>query len=458
MISPTALSTRNVHPRPIYRVEIDGTDITATLQGRLISLTLTDNRGFEADQVDIELDDADGLLDLPSRGAAARVWIGWAATGLVYKGSYVVDEIEHAGAPDTLTIHARSADLRTGLTTQRDRSWHAVTVGDIVNTIASENDLDATIDPGLTAQTVDHLDQTNESAVNLLTRLAEQFDAIATVKDGRLLFMRAGGGRTVSGKRLAVITIERESGDRHRFSVADRQSYNGVRATYNDIDAAVKGEVIWGDVEDSKERNIQTKEEKAAPVTGSYKTLGKTFKTRDAARRAARKEWLRLQKNKAERAAYVGVKAKYDDRNIPQSGEVAYGQAEEEAHRKSAQRLAEKDKNRIDGTVPAKDIDPVIDHSADNVKTLRHVYASKTNALRAARTEWRRLQRGMASFSITLAYGRPDLFPDVPATVSGFKRAIDDTEWIITRVAHNLGDGGYTTSLELEIRATEVGD
>ena len=47
---------------------------------------------------------------------------------------------------------------------------------------------------------------------------------------------------------------------------------------------------------------------------------------------------------------------------------------------------------------------------------------------------------------------------DVPATVSGFKRAIDDTDWIITRVAHNLNESGYTTSLELEIKATEVGD
>lgn len=439
MISPTALSTRNVHPRPIYRVEIDGTDITATLQGRLISLTLTDNRGFEADQVDIELDDADGLLDLPSRKAGLRVWIGWAASGLVYKGSYVVDEIEHAGAPDTLTIRARSADLRTGLTTQRDRSWHAVTVGTLVQTLADENALTPAVDAALAAQTIDHIDQTDESAVNLLTRLAEQFDAIATVKDGRLLFTRAAGGRTVSGKALPVVTLTRADGDQHRFSIADRQSYSGVRATYHDIDAAVKGEVTWGDEENEKESPTTAKQ--TAVDTSKYKLLPTTYRSRAAARQAVRKEWARLEKNTAARGSYTGAKANWIDRNIGKTGQEIAGQSGDDGRT---------DTESADGNA--------IERSADNVKTLRHVYANKANALRAARTEWRRIQRGVASFSITLAHGRPDLFPDVPAAVTGFKRAINDTHWIITRAVHQLAEGGYTTALELEVKATELAD
>ena len=37
---------------------------------RLMSLSLTDNRGFEADQLTITLDDADGQLRLPPRARA----------------------------------------------------------------------------------------------------------------------------------------------------------------------------------------------------------------------------------------------------------------------------------------------------------------------------------------------------------------------------------------------------
>lgn len=42
-----------------------------------MSLTLTDNRGFEADQLDLELDDADGKIVLPRRGAVITLALGW---------------------------------------------------------------------------------------------------------------------------------------------------------------------------------------------------------------------------------------------------------------------------------------------------------------------------------------------------------------------------------------------
>ena len=37
-------------PSPRFALTVDGMDITSKIQGRLISLTMTDNRGFEADE------------------------------------------------------------------------------------------------------------------------------------------------------------------------------------------------------------------------------------------------------------------------------------------------------------------------------------------------------------------------------------------------------------------------
>ena len=441
MINPTALAETFVHPRPIYWLSVDGADITATIQGRLIDLTLTDNRGFEADTLELRLDDTDGLLDLPPRGAVIQLSLGWLDSGLVPKGSYTVDEVEHSGAPDTLSIRARSADLRSGLTTQRERSWHDVTLGDIVTTIAGENDLVPAIQPALAGQRIAHIDQTNESAVNLLTRLATQFDAIATVKDGRLIFIPAAGGVSASGRALPTVAITRDIGDQHRFSIADRESYSAVKALYHDVDGAVKGEVIWGKEENSAEHKIPVKKAEAAP-SGQYKDAGKTYKSRTAAQKAARKAWQALKANKAAKAAYIGVKAKYNDRNLGTTGEVSYGQVDDDSKRKNSTRQSVRDKAKIEGKpVPANDTPSAFEHSADNVKTLRHVYASKTNAQRAARAEWRKIQRGVANFSITLARGRPEIFPDQPAIVTGFKSSIDNTDWILTKVTHTLGDG-----------------
>ena len=47
---------------PAFSISIEGRDITTVLDNRLMGLTLTDNRGFEADQLDLELDDADGKI------------------------------------------------------------------------------------------------------------------------------------------------------------------------------------------------------------------------------------------------------------------------------------------------------------------------------------------------------------------------------------------------------------
>ena len=53
---------------------------------------------------------------------------------------------------------------------------------------------------------------------------------------------------------------------------------------------------------------------------------------------------------------------------------------------------------------------------------------------------------------------RADLFPELPATVEGFKREIDNTDRILSKVTHNVSDGSFTTALELEIKATEILD
>lgn len=451
-MNPVDLLLRQPYPKPIYRILVDDRDISPAIRSRLVDLTITDNRGFEADQFDLRLDDSDGKLDMPPKGAEIRVWIGFESTGLVDKGTYTVDETEHSGTPDVLSIRARSADLRGGMTQQRERSWHEITLGDLVRTIADENELQAVISPRLDAQWIDHLDQTNESAVNLLTRLAEQFDALATVKDGKLLFISTAAGSSVSGKPLPTVKIVRASGDQHRFSIADRDTYSGVKATYNDIDAGIKGEVVWGTEEDSTEHKVP-KQPAPTPPTGQYKDVGKTHKSRALALKAARKAWASMKSNKASKAAYVGAKAKYDDPNLNVSGEVTYGEFEEDKKRSNAAKQAEKDKQKSSTDTPTP-----FEHGADNVKTLRHVYANKTNAERAARAEWRRLQRGMATFSITLYIGRPEIFPDLPATVSGWKPAIDSTDWIITRCVHTLNDNGLGTALEFEIKATEVLD
>lgn len=363
-----ANQSQGAHPAPNYKVTIDGKDISAKIRPRLMSLALIDNRGFEADTVDLTLDDSDGKLTLPRKGATMQIWLGWQGAPLVDKGTYTIDEVEHSGAPDSLSIRGKAADLRGSLNKQREQSYHDQTLASILELIAGRNQLELSVDGAWGQELLPHLDQQNESDVAFISRLAKDYDAIATVKRGKLLFIKAGLSQTASGQPLPQANITRQSGDGHRFGIADRNSYSGVVA-------------MWQDTKKAKKQAATVKRKKKKPTP------------------------------KEEQASDIAV----------DGNELRIG-------------------------------------AEENVKTLRHVYASKRNAERAARAEWDKLQRGVATFSISLAKGRPELFPEVPTTVRGFKPQIDELPWILTRVTHNVTDSGYTSGLELEVKNDEIPD
>ena len=216
--------------KPDYHLVVNGQDITPRLGARLIDLRLRESRGDEADQLDITLDDSDGRMAIPSKGATIALSLGWASTGLVDKGTFMVDETEHTGAPDQIRITARSADMSKTLRTRASGSWHDTTVGQVVRDIAARNNLPARIDPQLAARKVQHIDQTNESDLHFCTRLARQHDAVCTVKKGQLVFLRTNSRTNASGQTLEPLLITRSSGDQHRYHTAERTTYTGVRA------------------------------------------------------------------------------------------------------------------------------------------------------------------------------------------------------------------------------------
>ncbi|MGV7205920.1 phage late control D family protein [Xanthomonas citri] len=240
------------YPIPQWRVVLDGVDLTERIAPRLLDLTLTECRGGEADQLDLRIHDHDGKMALPKRGVRLSVAMGWKATGLVDKGTFVVDEVEYSGAPDIITVRARSADLTADMRTRRERSWHNTTLGAVLNALAGEHGLTPRVAQTLARTKLPHLDQANESDMNLLTRLGQRFDAVATVKAGTLVFAPIGARTTATGKPLPTVMLARCDGDQHRYSVADRDAYTGVRAYWVDKGKARRLSVLVGTDDNAK--------------------------------------------------------------------------------------------------------------------------------------------------------------------------------------------------------------
>jgi hypothetical protein len=325
----------NGHHEPDFKLVVGGIDISAKIHDRLESLTLTDNRGLEADELDLVLDDHDNALTLPKRGAVIQLSLGWADSALINKGTFTVDEVEHSGSPDKLTIKARSADFNDNIHAKKATSYHAKTLGEIVATIAKVHKLTPKVSKELASINIAHIDQTDESDLNLLSRLAKDYDAIVTVKSGYLMLFKAGKATTVSGKPIPPVTITREDGDQHRYTIVERESgYTGVKAYWINKKGAKRQEVIIG--------------------------------------------------------------------------------------------------------------------KADKLKVIRKTYKSEAEAKYAAQAELKRSQRNAATFSLTLALGRPDITPETPAKLNGWKPEIDNHKWLVIKATHSLSGSGLTTGLDLE--------
>ncbi|MBV5502102.1 phage late control D family protein [Klebsiella pneumoniae] len=287
---------------PAFSILMGGKALTQ-LDPRIISLELTDNRGFEADELTIVIDDSDGLIELPPRGAELSVSLGWQGEPLVYKGVYTVDEVAHSGPPDRLEITARSADFRDEFNVKREVSWHDVTVERIVSAIARRYKLTPVISEQLMNAEIDHADQTQESDMSFLTRMADLLGAIATIKNGCLLFILPGCGVSAKGKALPEFAITRSSGDRHSFRIADRDAYTGVQAYWLDLEFGKKKKVTVKarkKKNEKKPRSSSREGDYIAGEDGNVFVLRTTYASETAAQRAAAAKWQQLKRGAAE--------------------------------------------------------------------------------------------------------------------------------------------------------------
>ncbi|EJP2950225.1 phage late control D family protein, partial [Escherichia coli] len=139
----------------------------------------------------------------------------------------------------------------------------------------------------------------------------------------------------------------------------------------------------------------------------------------------------------ADREAYTGVRAYWLDLNYGKKKKVSVKRRKPKKEKSSS-----REGDYMEG-------------AEGNVFVLRKTYQNEQAARRAAAAKWQQLQRGAASFSITLARGRAELYPEMHGTVTGFKSEIDNQDWIIAKAEHTIDNSGFTTQLELEAKIPE---
>ncbi len=260
---------------PAFEIEVGGKSYTQKIKARLVELTVVDLAGASSDSLEITLDDRDNL-QRPAHGAILTCHIGYKGKPLIDKGQYSHYMTEFEGSSRRMVIRATAVDFirDKGLKSERSRSFDDKTLGDIVTSVAEEHGYKAVVDDFVKDIPIPHLDQVNESDLNLLRRLARQYGATFKASAGLLVFFQRGDKR----EALGIVTLRPSDVSTWNVSREDRSRYTVVAAKWHDLDAA------------------QTKTAMVGEEGGSIRTLPHPFADETAAMHAAQAELNRLAK------------------------------------------------------------------------------------------------------------------------------------------------------------------
>lgn len=240
--------------KPEFRISANGSDISRLVDECFIRLTLTDEVGIQSDMMELTLSDNDpgNPIQIPPTGAELQLAIGYDGQ-LRSMGTFICDEVELAMWPGEMVIRARAAVYekskagKTDLQSQRTRSWEEGTkLADMVKKIASEHSLEPKISNSLLSVVLPHIDQSDESNINLLTRIASKYDAVVKPSDGKLIVALRGESKSVSGKALPAVNIQPKDCSSCRMVSSKRETAGQVVAYWHAVNEAKRNEVSAG--------------------------------------------------------------------------------------------------------------------------------------------------------------------------------------------------------------------
>lgn len=164
--------------RCLVMVSYNGKDISADLQQYLKSVSYTDNMSGEADDLQLTLEDRQGLWQaswMPEKGATLDVSVKVIDAGteqVVRFGLFEIDEITSSGMPSEVCIKAVSVPDNNNLRgVERTRSWEKAELKSIANDIAGGAGLELLYDAKDYNPTIDRAEQSEQSDLSFLYKL-----------------------------------------------------------------------------------------------------------------------------------------------------------------------------------------------------------------------------------------------------------------------------------------------
>ena len=215
--------------RPEFLIEYDTRDITAAVTPYVTSITYTDKLEGESDELEIELEDAQGRWRgpwFPDLGASLSVEIGWAGEAPLPCGAFTLDEPEFKGPPDMVTLKGLAAGVGTDSRTKRSVGYDDQSLRDVAEQVAKRHGYTVVGDIG--ALKHKRLSQSGETDLAFLARVARAWGYVFSVKGKQLVFHELAA----LDRRPASLVIPRSLMKDYSLRPKSVAVYSGVTVSY----------------------------------------------------------------------------------------------------------------------------------------------------------------------------------------------------------------------------------
>lgn len=242
--------------KPRFELISNNKDITENIAHNFCSLRVTEQIGGYSDSLSLTLTDADNNLKIPDNGTELKLSIGFDNT-LTKIGLFIVDEVSLQSPPNQMTITARSTPFfqskqYRAMQTQKTRHFENITLSALAQTIAHEYNLKPSIAERFSSISYTHINQQDESDINLLRRITGDLHARLKITDGLLALVDLNAKASNRGDTIPSLALTPSQLSKWDVTLEGRTQYKSVVAAYRDLQANETIEVKAGSDEPTR--------------------------------------------------------------------------------------------------------------------------------------------------------------------------------------------------------------
>ena len=170
---------------PAFRLLANNVDVTAHLNKNLVSISFVDQDGIKADKIEIKVF---GEFKRPKYQDKLKLYLYYKEDKEEFFCGVFIVQNTSWNIDNTLNISATATDFNAQLKVFKNRNFEQKSVKDIVEFIAKEHNLKSKCD--FEDIYYPYIAQTNESDIAFLGRIAKDLNAVYSIKNETIIFLR----------------------------------------------------------------------------------------------------------------------------------------------------------------------------------------------------------------------------------------------------------------------------